>query len=51
MNENGSALVPDPKLVGILADMVEEALRRDSGQRARGVQCATKAARRNGGNP
>lgn len=46
---NGAALTPDPKLVLILADMVEEALRRDSGQRLRGVECVTKGARRNGG--
>lgn len=49
MSENGAGLTPDPKLVGILADMVEAAMRRDSGQRVRGVECVTKGARRNGG--
>ena len=37
------SLVPDPRLVSILADMVEAALKRNSGQGAGGVQCATKA--------
>lgn len=36
------------RLVLILADMVEAALKGHSGERADGVQCEPKVARRNG---
>ena len=47
----GGSLRVDPRLVRVLADMVDAALRRDGVDVEDGVESAPKATARNGGSP